>query len=192
MGIFSSLFGSKANGQSTNLIELTSNQVEAEGWQDLIFKITEKQLQPDGYWNVTCKATHGNKIVGFRLFILEGLEAGIVNNEIDNTKFVREAVIIEGIGSESNQLVAVMSALYGKPTANRFTDEPLSYTIFPLNQQKASLNNGYFKFKLFFDDTEERGLYSEMYLNTNFPNGTVEFNEKDPEYRKNIIKHFSK
>jgi hypothetical protein len=151
-----------------------------------------KQLQPNGYWNVICKATHTNKIVGFRLFILEGLGAGIVNNEIDNTKFVREAVIIERIGNESDELVVVMSALYGKPTSNSFTDEPLSYTVFPLNQQKANLNIGYFKFKLFFDDTEEKGLYSEMDLNPNFPNGTVEFNEKDEEYRENIIKHFSK
>ncbi len=192
MGILNSLFGPKANGQTNELIELTSNQDEEEGWQDLIFTVANKELQTNGYWNITCKATHKGSVVGFRIFILEGIEAGIMNNDIDNSKFVRDAVRIEGIGDESDELITVMSMLYGETIVDNFTDESLNYTVFPLNQQKADLDSGYFKFKLFFDDTEELGLYSELYLNPNFPNGTIELNEKDEEYRGNIIKHMSK
>ena len=162
MGIFNSLFGSKANGQTNQLIELTSNQDEEEGWQDLIFTVTNKELQTNGYWDITCKATHKGSVVGFRIFILEGIEAGIVNSDIDNSKFVRDAVRIESIGEESNQLITVMSKLYGETIVDNFTDDSLSYTVFPLNQQKADLNSGYFKFKLFFDDTEELGLYLSL------------------------------
>lgn len=192
MGIFNLLFGSKANRQTNELIELTSNQDEEGGWQDLIFTVTKKELQTNGYWNIICKATHKGSVVGFRIFILEGIEAGIVNNDIDNSKFVRDAVRIEGIGEESDQLIKVMSKVYGETIVDNFTDDSLSYTVFPLNQQKADLNSGYFKFKLFFDDTEGLGLYSELYLNPNLQNGTIELNEKDEEYRANIIKHMSK
>ena len=192
MGIFNSLFGSKANGQTNELIELTSNQDEEEGWQDLIFTVTHKELQNDGYWNITCKATYKRSVVGFRIFILEGIEAGIVNDDLDNTKFIRDAIRIEGIGEESDRLVNIMSQLYGQETVTKFTDEQLTYVAFPLNRDKANLQDGVFKFKLFFDDNNERELYSEFYLNPNFPNGTIELNEKDEEYRTNIIKHLCK
>lgn len=192
MGLFNSLFGSKANGQTNELIELTSNQDEEEGWQDLIFTITNKELQTDGYWNITCKAIHKGSVVGFRIFILKGIEAGIVNDDLDNTKFIWDAFRIEGIGEESDNLVNIMSQLYGQQAVTKFTDEQLNYVAFPLNRDKANLEDGVFKFKLFFDDNNELGLYSEFYLNPNFPNGTLEFNEKDEEYRTNIIKHLSK
>jgi len=192
MGIFNSLFGSKANGQSNELIELTSNQNEEEGWQDLVFTLTNKELQTDGYWNITCKATHKGSIVGFRIFILEGIEAGIVDGDLDNTKFIWDAFRIEGIGEESDHFINIISQFYGQQAVQKFTDDQLVYVAFPLNRDKANLEEGIFKFKLFFDDNNERELYSEFYLNLNFPNGTLELNEKGEEYRGNIIKHMSK
>ncbi len=40
MGFLSSVFGFS---QNNNLIELTSKQDAEEGWQDLVFSITEKE-----------------------------------------------------------------------------------------------------------------------------------------------------
>jgi len=190
-GYFSILFGCKSNGLNRELIELTSNQVE-EGWQDLILTITQKKLLDTGYWDLICKAKYKDQIIGIRIYILEGLEPGIVGDELDNTKFVREAVKIESIGEESDNFIKVVSELYQQDVSDSFTDSLLSYTIFPLNHDKANLENGQFKFKLFFDDNDEYGLYSEIYLNLNFPAGTIELNEKDEEYRKNIVLSMAK
>lgn len=192
MGFLSTLFGYKSNGQKSELTDLTANQIEEEGWQDLILTITKKKLLETGYWDLTCKAKYKGQVVGIRIYILEGLEPGIVGDGLDNKKFVREAVKIESIGEESDNFIKIVSKLYGQQESQNFTDESLVYTIFPLNEAKADLENGRFKFKLFFDDNDEKGLYSEMYLNPNFPNGTIELNEKDEDYRKNIIKSMTK
>jgi hypothetical protein len=192
MGFISALFGCKSNVQKSELIELTANQMEEEGWQDLVLSITQKKLLETGYWDLTCKAKYRDQIIGIRIYILEGLEPGIVGDDLDNTKFVREAVKIESIGRESDNFIKIVSKLYGQEISENFTDSLLSYTIFPLNEFKANLENGQYKFKLFFDDTEQYGLYSEMYLNPNFPNGTIELNEKDEEYRKNIVLSMTK
>ena len=50
MGFLSSLFGFS---QNNNLIELTSNQDVEDGWNDLIFTITEKEKLENGFWSLT-------------------------------------------------------------------------------------------------------------------------------------------
>lgn len=142
----------------------------------------------NGFWNLLCKAKYHGDTVGLRIYILDGIEPGILETELDNSKFVSKGVTIESIGTESNKLIEIISKLYGVSLSKIFTSDSLQYTIFPLNKVKADLEKGRYHFKLFYDDENEKGLYSELYLNPNFPNGTIEINEKDEAYRENIVK----
>ena len=188
MGFLSSVFGFS---QNNNLIELTSKQDAEEGWQDLIFSITEKEKLDNGFWSLTCKAKYENQIVGLKINIADGIPAGIVNEEIDNTSFASKGVEIHSIGKESDKLIEVISKIYGQTNKSEFTSEKLTFTAFPLNKEKAILENGRFHFFLFFDENDERNLYAEIFLNPDLKNGTVELNEKDEEYRTNIVKLLS-
>jgi hypothetical protein len=192
MGLLNTFFGLKSNGQDQDIIELTAHQDVGEGWQDLVFTITKKTKLDIGYWDLICKAKYSEQIVGIRIYILEGILPGLIGNDVDNTKFIREAVKIESVGEESDKFIEIVSKLYGQKIRTQFSTDVLEYTVFPLNEKKADLETGAFKFKLFFDDTDEKGLYSELFLNSNFPDGTIELNEKDKEYRKNIVKSMSK
>ena len=189
MGFLSSVLGF---GQNNNLVELTSKQDAEEGWQDLIFTITEKEKLKNGFWTLTCKAKYKNQIVGLKINISDGIPAGIVNEEIDNTSFTKKGVEIHSIGNESDKLIEVISKLYGQPKKTKFSSEKLIFTAFPLNKEKAILENGRFHFKLFFDENDKRNLYAEIFLNPDLKNGTIELNEKDEEYRVNIVKLLSK
>ncbi len=186
MGIFSSFFGCNQKPKPIELIELTSNQ-EIEGWNDLIFSITEKEKLNNGFWSLTCKAKHENQIVGIKINIADAIPAGFLSNGPDNTSFASKSVEFESIGIESDNLIRVMSELYEQPIKTSFRNDKLTVTSFPLNDKKAVLKNGRFQFKLFFDDNDEQNLYSEIFLNPDLKNGTIELNEKDEDYRKNII-----
>ncbi|NIK93613.1 hypothetical protein GZ212_15740 [Mangrovimonas sp. CR14] len=188
MGILSGIFGCS---QNKKLIELTSNQDAEEGWQDLIFTITQKVKLDNGFWSLTCKAKYENQTVGLKINIADGIPAGIVGKEIDNTSFASKGVEIQSIGKESDKLIEVISKLYGQPKSSVFTSEKLIFTAFPLNKEKAILENGRFHFKLFFDENDEQNLYAEIFLNPDLKNGTLELNEKDEEYRMNIVKLLS-
>ncbi|MGS2765135.1 hypothetical protein [Sinomicrobium sp. M5D2P9] len=188
MGFLSRVFGFS---QNKNLVELTSNQDAEEGWQDLIFTITEKEKLDNGFWGLICKAKYENQVVGLKINIVDGIPAGIVNEEIDNTSFVANGVEIHSIGKESDKLIEVISKLYGQPKKTKFTEEKLTFTVFPLNKEKGILENGRFHFKLFFDENDEPNLYAEIFLNPDLKNGTVALNEKDEEYRLNIVKLLS-
>ena len=90
---------------------------------------------------------------------------------------------------ESDRLIEIISKLYEKPIKTKFSDKKIVFVALSLNEEKANLENGSFRFKIFFN--EEDGLYSEFYLNTDLINGTVELREKDEEYRASIIKVLS-
>ena len=82
--------------------------------------------------------------------IKSGIPAGIVNNEMEKSSFTKNGVEILSIGKESDNLIEAISELYGQPKKLKFTSKKLSLTLFPLNQEKAVLENGQFKFKVFF------------------------------------------
>ncbi|WP_445722603.1 hypothetical protein [Flavobacterium sp.] len=157
----------------------------------MIFEITESNKIENNIWTIVCKATFENLIVGFRLFIIDNIDPGINEDKIDETKFVKDGLSIIGIGEESNNFLYVISKLYEIPNNQKFTNEKLLYTVFPLNNNVAKLSKGKFNFKVFYDDSDEKKLYSEFYINIDLKNKIVEFNEKDEDYRKNIIKTFS-
>jgi len=140
---------------------------------------------------LTCKSKFRNKIVGLQISIADEIPAGIINEEIDNSKFVPKGVVIQSIGKESDKLIEVMSKLYGQPKKVKFTNEKLPFTVFPLNKEKGTLENGRLHFKVFYDQEDDRNLYAEFFLNPDLKNGNLELNEKAEEYRQNIVGLFS-
>lgn len=187
IGVLSNIFGCN---DDKNLTELTSSQGAEEGWQDMIFTITEKKKE-NAFWILTCKSKFRNKIVGLQISIADEIPAGIINEEIDNSKFVPKGVVIQSIGKESDKLIEVMSKLYGQPKKVKFTNEKLPFTVFPLNKEKGTLENGRLHFKVFYDQEDDRNLYAEFFLNPDLKNGNLELNEKAEEYRQNIVGLFS-
>lgn len=186
MNLFRNIFRNKIN----DIVNLNSNQ--SVDWKDLVFTITEKEKLSNGYWNLVCKAKIENEIVGIRIKILDDMPAGIVNDELVQDGFTCKGVEFESIGEESDKLVERMALLFEMKKKTKFTSNKLTFTVFSLNNKKANLNKGKFKFKIFYDDDNDLNLYSEFYLNLNFKNGIIEINEKDSEYRKNIITFLSK
>jgi hypothetical protein len=188
MGILSFLFAQKSNGQN-NLIDITSKS--EEGFQDLVLNIIDKKID-NNVWILIAKGQFKGTVVGIKIKMANGLKPGIINSEIDNGGFARSACEISSIGQESDNFIKILSELYGQKTNKKFTSKPLIFNSFSLNTNQALLDKGYFKFKLFFDDLNEQGLYSEIFLNLNLPEGFIEIPEKDPEYRENLIKAMTK
>ena len=184
MGLFSSLFGCSDN-KSADLVEITSRT--EEDFQDFVLTIVESKLTADGEYEITAKGKNKQEIVGLKIKLKNNLKPGFLGDEVDNTAFEPNGATFYTIGQESDNLIRGISKLYSFPTGNKFKNN-ISFYIFSLNQEQADLSKGYYKFKLFFDPSDELGLYSEVYLNVNIPENEVELREKDPEYRENLIK----
>jgi len=184
IGLLTLLFSIKLNGQS-NLVDITSKS--RDGYQDLILSIVDT-VYKDGYWIITAKGQYKETIVGIKIKFINGLKAGLINGRMDNTSWKQNAAEISTIGKESDNFVRMVSGLYGIKTEKPFTESPIVFTCFSLNSETAILEEGYFKFKLYFDDIRESGLYTEIFFNINLPEGYIEIPDRDPQHREDFVK----
>ncbi|REC79438.1 hypothetical protein DRF60_06340 [Chryseobacterium elymi] len=187
---FSTLFGcNKSDTVKSNLPEIIN--VKEEGFNDIALKIVETENSANAFL-YTVKGKYKNKIVGLKLTVQNNINAGIVNGKLDSNAFYRKGMTLQSIGEESDNFLHALCKIYGIKCNDKFSIKPITVTIFPLNEIEANLSNpNYYRFKAFFNDDEEND-YAEIFINLNLEENLVEFNEKDNEYRANIIKTYSR
>jgi len=200
MGLFSLLFGCKdgpgkaqqpSEASKIKLEEITSRMDPKEGWSDIFFKITS-EVKTDSTHSYVAKGIYNGKMVGLRFEVRSDIKAGLIEGKPAQNGFVGDAVRIESIGQESDELIKALAELYKQPVPVAFTKRVISATAFSLNAMAVDLDRkDQFKLKLFFEENDQ-DLSSELYLNIDTDKGEIELAEKDEGYREPIIKVFSR
>lgn len=196
MGLFSFLFGCKDNNtnaqQTNNLVDITSRLDQAEGWSDIFLTITA-DTKTDTSHIYIAKGLYKGKTVGLQIEVNSKIGAGIVDGKLDSKSgLVTNAVKLQSIGQESDELVKALAELYKQPSDIGFTKQTIYATVFSLSDKPADLDKSdYYKLKLFFEENDEN-LYSEIFLNINTEKREIEIYEKDEGYREPIIKVWTK
>lgn len=190
MSFFLSLFGcNKTNSSEENLPNITNVENPEEDFKDIVLKIVEVSKQ-DNNFTYLVKGKYENNIVGLKLSIVNNIAAGISKDaNINSGSFVKNGITLESIGTESDNFVAALAKIYELKSTSKFSKKPVKVTVFPLNENTSDLSKpNYYKFKAFFNDEADENDYAELFINLNLGNNTVEFNEKDSEYRTNVLK----
>ncbi|MBV8660125.1 MAG: hypothetical protein JO142_20070 [Burkholderiales bacterium] len=116
------------------------------------------------------------KVVGLEVVIgaMRGKESGLV---------------YRSIGAESDALLAMLAKAYKvKAPGVHFTKEVFVYGgTDSIQKIKTSQTD----MKVYFTEDPDMKGYAELYTNIDAKAGILEIHEKDPEYRKNIIKAFA-
>jgi hypothetical protein len=64
-------------------------------------------------------------------------------------------------------------------------------TTIALDGDPSLIETEHLNFKVFHDDEDRLGLYFEMFLHVDMQSGYVRFDEKDEEYRANVVRSFA-
>lgn len=196
MGLFSALLGCgqnnniEQNTSSLKLEDITSRTDTSEGFSDIFLTITS-DLKTDKSHIYIGKGLYKGKTIGLEFELTSNIPYGITSDGEVNSKsgFVRNGVKFTSIGQETDDLLKALAELYNVRTEKTFSKNKISATVFSLNQKEADLDKGdYYKFKLFFNEDGDEESYGELYLNLNTIEKIIELHEKDPEYRKPLIK----
>ncbi|PVD50583.1 hypothetical protein DC498_19345 [Terrimonas sp.] len=199
MGLFSTLFGcgqgndKKQQTNSQKLADITSRTDISEGFSDIFLTITASS-KTDITNIYVGQGLYKNKPVGLKFEINSKLPFGITSDGEINSKsgFVKNGVKFISLGQESDKLINALFDLYNEPTKKTFSRNIISATVFSLNQQDTDFDkNGYYKFKLFFNDDCDENTYAEMFFNINTAEKIIELHEKDHDYRKPLLKAFT-
>ncbi|GAB2832504.1 hypothetical protein GCM10027043_38540 [Ferruginibacter profundus] len=199
MGFFSTLFGCGQNNNknqqptSQKLADIISRTDTSEGFSDIFLTITSS-TKTDSTNIYVGQGLYQGKPVGLKFEVNSKLPFGITSDGQINSKggFVRKGVKFISIGQESDELINALSELYNEPIKKPFSKNIITATVFSLNQQDADFDkNGYYKFKLFFNDDGDESTYAEMFFNINTTEQIIELHEKDHDYRKPLLKAFT-
>jgi hypothetical protein len=158
---------------------------------DLQVPIVSVQRTIDGGTSIIAQGEHRGRFVCVELLVRGQMRPGIVGGEIDKTAFYPSGVIVRGKGETTRHLAEVFSEVYILPILKIEPLPRLDLTSFALDGDPALIETEHVNFKVFHDDENNLGLYFEMFLHIDIPLGYVRFDEKDEEYRDNVVRSFA-
>lgn len=122
---------------------------------------------------ITAKGLYREQLVGLRI-------------HISRTKGRSLGIRYQSIGEASDRLLSVISELYKLPAGpNRFRKETYADLVVLQADQQTMAGKAFF----FADGPESK--YAELFTNIDKKRGVLQIHEKDPGYRKNVLKALS-
>jgi hypothetical protein len=169
------------------------DQHSEEGFVDLTFRVSA--LSDDGeYYRFHLTASHEKRVVGIDVVLVKGIQAGF-NGRMNLVKkhVYRQGVCFLRSGPESDRLVSAIGELYGAKSSPKRMVNQETFTAIALHQGRLDMESEPVKLKIFGKDGEpfDQDAYYESFFNVDLPNGLVFWNEKDPDYRKPLLRALS-
>ncbi|WP_262249138.1 hypothetical protein [Parapedobacter soli] len=144
----------------------------------------------DGDTSITYRALglYENDTVGFNIELDKVIEAGVnddgsVNEEMG---FKTGAISFVRSGPESDRFVAALATLWNVGDVTQMKAAPVEPLVFSSNRSAVDYNKPFtYSFKLFF--APDSAVPGEVFFTFDTYKKTIEFQEKDIEYRSQIV-----
>ncbi|MGV3762499.1 hypothetical protein [Parapedobacter sp.] len=138
--------------------------------------------------NYIAEGLYGGDTVGFRIELDKQIDAGINTdgsvNEISG--FTTGSITFTRSGPESDRFAAVLAELWHVGDVTRMKDTPIEPMVFSSNRIAVDHNKSFtYSFKLFF--APDAPVPGEIFFTFDTFKKTIEFQEKDIQYRSEIV-----
>jgi hypothetical protein len=162
----------------------------AEGFIDIDFQIVKFAKQPDGTMHFHAQGRLQEQNVGFAIELLPDWKKDPIEKTDQffywgNGRFIRT-------GEETDKFVAVVSSLYELHPPPKHSREIVEAEVVGLANDPTLARSAPTRMKFFFNPTGDEEAYAEVFINIDPANNTLQFHEKDPEYRKPLVNSLSK
>ncbi len=160
--------------------------VEESGFLDIDFFINSHSVNKDGSFLVNVSNLLKGEQAGFAIYLGSKWASKKIENSREafywgNGRFINT-------GKNTDKFIEILSRLYGTslPSINQ---KEIEVVIVGLANDPRKFATREVKMKFFFNsDSDNQELYSEIFVNINLAEQTLEFHEKDPEYRQPLIR----
>lgn len=165
-------------------------QFSEEGFIDCVFKIQNLRIEQN-YFLFHMASSFNNEAVGVDVRIVRGIEAGFDKQmELIKDHVYRDGVEFSRSGIESDKLLSALALLYESGmNVDRMTDVE-TFTAIALHQGEIDMESQPIKLKLLGNDesADDKNIYYESFFNLDLENGLAFWNEKDPDYRRPLVR----
>jgi hypothetical protein len=157
----------------------------SEGFHDLVFAIHEKSRSGDGTQRLVASGVAKGTPVGF----IAELGPTWKRDTLGATGIVTHqgTVTIRSPGAQGDSLVGAIDRIYDAAVGVKAMATSTPFAAIALEGDPSALEAGPVKLKLFFE-SENEDRYAECFLNIDLAKSRVHLNEKDPDYRKALVR----
>jgi len=174
---------------------------DEDGFVDLTFAIRSVSRTDDAY-EMRLGAQFEDRSLGVGLHLVRGILPGlvVVDGEMQalGSRFYRGGARLFSTGAESDRMVQAIAHFYGLPRPPAGMVESESFNLFALHQgplddleaRPIDPESERLHAKIFAKDRPDDPAedYYESHLNVDLDEGLVFWNEKDPDYRKSLLR----
>jgi hypothetical protein len=103
---------------------------------------------------------------------------------------IEGGVILESQGASTQNFMRMLSSLYKRPASAFVVPHDVRLTAVVLHGDPLHIKNSPVEMKVFHGEDDSKPDYFELFINFDLPHGSIEFAEKDPDYRRPILLSF--
>ncbi len=170
------------------------NQYGEEGFVDCVLRIVELS-ETLTHYRLRLRASYLAKTVGMDVVVVKNIQGGFdPAMNLKKANVYKRGVAFYRSGPESDRLISALATLYAHGSGDRRMNDEETFTAIALHQGKLDMTLEPVKLKIFGRDSEpfDEHSYYESFFNLDLKNRLVFWNEKDPDYRKPLIKALAK
>jgi hypothetical protein len=163
---------------------------EEDGFVDLTFQNIESKSTNNGNNEYFAKGILNDSKVGFSIEFLPEWKPQDVEG-IDEAFYWGEANF-KTTGSDTKNFLSVLATLYGAELKEFEIPNSVYAQVVGLACNPKEIAHKPCKMKFFFNPDGDEELYSEVFINIDLEAKTLEFNEKDNDYRAPLLRSLLK
>jgi hypothetical protein len=174
----------KSSNTAPSLEKLTNDKAAVK--QQFFLRIVDES-QTDSSHVYVAKSVFEQDTVGLQVEVLKNITPG-VNGQGRPVEdgFVKGAIKLSSIGTESDALVKSLATIFGAESAGAFASSTILPTVFSSNTVAVDLSRkSTYSFKLFFDNAVAEP--AEVFATLDLYKRSFEIGEKDASYRAGLL-----
>jgi hypothetical protein len=167
------------------VVKLVEVRVDSDGgFIDFDLTMLDFHRAADGVCHVTAQGLHRGRIVGFRVSLGSTWERQVLEDSRISL-YWGEATLIS-IGEASDAFLQVVDEAWQTNLSHPTMRDRISFIAVGLDSDPGLMEDLPISMKL-FSKTDSEEDDAEFFLNVDARNLSVQFREKDPEYRRGVV-----
>lgn len=163
---------------------------EEGGFIDLDLRLVRAEARPDGTFAAAGRGRHAGHTIGFALELDAAWKQTPIGEQPSERFFYWGTGTVRSTGSDSNALLTALAELYQFTISPGAMRPETKVAVVGLANDPCLLPGNPTYMKLFFE-SEDPERYAEVYVNVIGPEQRLELHEKDPHYRRPLLRALS-
>lgn len=159
-----------------------------DGFVNIDLPVYKHETLPSGGFRFYARGSLEKTQIGFIIEISKDWKKTKIEDLGEEAYFYWGSGTFRSSGKDTDNFVSLLSSLYGNKRKKLKALQKIDADVVGLLDNPALVDTEPVKMKFFFNSDEDETFYSEVFINIDLSKKTIEFHEKDIDYRQALMR----